>query len=324
MQPVRHADFGRAAGGAGEQHSKPPCAHQGPLDSSMGSSFFSASGLGCSVSIASAAGVAACSARRKGSTPRPVGLRPISAMTPPALPLLSASVKEFAACCTCGVTSEPAALSPAPAGKCSASRASIPASTTPCSAAAPSTSDRGTDCCCCCCCTAAKMLERFAAVKFAGAAGAGAVAPEGVGVSRLPRMLEIVSEENGVVATVLGAGAALGAAAAGAGSEEGAASAAAAGASAGSPALGAAAGAALDGAMPPESMAISSECVRPPKPVAAGAGSGVPLSARLAFSSSACSLLTSSGLEKSSPFLRRSWLQKNSLRLVCVNSSNIT
>eukprot|EP00964_Phaeocystis_antarctica_P039784 scaffold22752_cov52-Phaeocystis_antarctica.AAC.11 len=70
------------------------------FDSSMDSSFFSASGLGASVSMASGAGVAACSARRKGSTPRPVGLRPISAMMPPALPLLSASPKPWAACAT--------------------------------------------------------------------------------------------------------------------------------------------------------------------------------------------------------------------------------
>ena len=48
-------------------------------------------------------------------------------------------------CWTCGVTSEPAAVSPtALVGKCSASLASMPASITPCSAAAPSTSDKGT------------------------------------------------------------------------------------------------------------------------------------------------------------------------------------
>ena len=56
----------------------------------------------------------ACSARRKGSTPRPVGLRPISAMTPPALPLLSASPNAWAACATRprAPRSEGAALQP--------------------------------------------------------------------------------------------------------------------------------------------------------------------------------------------------------------------
>lgn len=44
-----------------------------------------------------AASVAACSDRKKGSTPRPDGFRPISAMSPVASPWFSASVKRAAA-----------------------------------------------------------------------------------------------------------------------------------------------------------------------------------------------------------------------------------
>mmetsp|Transcript_27017 Transcript_27017/g.44895 ORF Transcript_27017/g.44895 Transcript_27017/m.44895 type:complete len:267 (+) Transcript_27017:430-1230(+) len=261
-------------------------------------------------------------------------------MSPAASPVWSASVKRIAACCNCGVFRVSVTVSgiSVPVGKCSASLSSIAASLcTP--ALMTSLTDTGG--------VAGgtmlpRMLDMAAAEKgpppvAAVGVALAAVAAGTEGGRMVPRIFEMSAAEKAadaatagvdsaaVTAAGAGAEASLGTAAlAGAVTEAGTSVEAAGAVAVGGSADGELAAGAAD-AVVPESIAMSSEWVMPPKPSAAGAAAvcTLPLRTSLAFFISSCSLAMSSALSNPVPFLRGSCDQKKRRRPV-VNSSNMT